>query len=169
MAYRGAWRPVLEFLSDEIAGQTSIRDYIDGEKVIQGFVAAYLSATEHFVFHTERELGGGYADICLEPRLQRYAGMRQGYVIEFKYLKRGEPAGEARVARAAATRRGATWRTSASIRRYGSAAWPSCSTVGSWCTPSPCPSRRRMNLLTRPFKSDRVANQRSRLCGEALP
>ena len=53
-----------EFLSAAIAGQSSIRDYIDGEKVIQGFPAAYLSATDHFVFHTERELGGGYADIC---------------------------------------------------------------------------------------------------------
>ena len=111
MAHRGAWRPVLEFLSDAIAGQTSIRDYIDGEKVIQGFLAAYLSATEHFVFHTERELGGGYADICLEPHLQRYAGMRHGYVIELKYLKRGEPAGEARVAKVARE-------AAAQVRRY---------------------------------------------------
>ena len=93
MAFRGAWRPVLEFLTAAIAGQTSIRDYIDGEKVIQGFLAAYLSATEHFVFHTERELGGGYADICLEPHLQRYPGMRHGYVIELKYLGRGARSG----------------------------------------------------------------------------
>ena len=101
MAFRGAWRPVLEFLSEAIASQTSIRDYIDGEKVIQGFLAAYLGATEHFIFHTERELGDGYADICLEPHLQRYTGMRHGYVIELKYLKRGQPATEARVAAAA--------------------------------------------------------------------
>ena len=101
MAFRGSWRPVLEFLSEAIASQTSIRDYIDGEKVIQGFLAAYLGATEHFVFHTERELGHGYADICLEPHLQRYTGMRHGYLIELKYLKRGEPATEARVAAAA--------------------------------------------------------------------
>ena len=98
MAYRGAWRPVLEFLGGAIAGQSSIRDYIDGEKVIQGFLAAYLSATEHFVFHTERELGGGYADICLEPHLQRYTGMRHGYVIELKYLKRSASATAARIA-----------------------------------------------------------------------
>ena len=111
MAYRGAWRPVLEFLSAAIARQTSIRDYIDGEKVIQGFLAAYLGATEHFVFHTERELGGGYADICLEPHLQRYTGMGHGYVIELKYLKRGEPADEPRVARAAQE-------AAAQVRRY---------------------------------------------------
>ena len=111
MAYRGAWRPVLEFLSAAIAGQSSIRDYIDGEKVIQGFLAAYLSATEHFVFHTERELGGGYADLCLEPHLQRYTGMRHGYVIELKYLKRGEAASETRVA-------GAAQEAEAQVRRY---------------------------------------------------
>ena len=111
MAYRGAWRPVLEFLSAAIAGQSSIRDYIDGEKVIQGFLAAYLSATEHFVFHTERELGGGYADLCLEPHLQRYTGMRHGYVIELKYLKRGEAASETRVA-------GAAQEAEAQVQRY---------------------------------------------------
>ena len=117
MAYRGAWRPVLEFLSAAIARQTSIRDYIDGERVVQGFLAAYLSATEHFVFHTEREWGDGYADICLEPHLQRYAGIRHGYVIELKYLKRserfqrGQPACEARVARAAQE-------AAAQVRRY---------------------------------------------------
>ena len=111
MAYRGAWRPVLEFLAGAIAGQSSVRDYIDGEKVIQGFLAAYLSATEHFVFHTERELGGGYADICLEPHLQRYPGMRRGYVIELKYLKRSAPAAQARIAQVAGKAR-------AQLRRY---------------------------------------------------
>ena len=43
----------------------------------------------------------GYADIRLEPHLQRYPGMRHGYVIELKYLKRSEPTSEARVAAAA--------------------------------------------------------------------
>ena len=100
MAYRGAWRPVVEFLAAAIAGQSSIRDYIDGEKVICGFLAAYLSCSDHFVFHSERELGGGYADICLEPHLQRYTGIRHGYVLELKYLARRDGASEARVAQA---------------------------------------------------------------------
>ena len=34
------------------------------------------------MFHTEREAGGGYADICLEPLLVRFTGMRHGYVID---------------------------------------------------------------------------------------
>ena len=44
------------------------------------------------MFHTERELGGGYADICLEPFLVRFTAMRHGYVIELKYLKRSASA-----------------------------------------------------------------------------
>ena len=34
MANEGAWQPVLEFLSEAIARQTGIRDYIAGEKVL---------------------------------------------------------------------------------------------------------------------------------------
>ena len=90
MAYRGAWRPVFDHLADAVARQTGVRDYIAGEKVLQGFLAAFLGTTGHFVFHSERELGGGYADICLAPNLASYVDMRHGYVVELKYVKRGE-------------------------------------------------------------------------------
>ena len=94
MANESEWRPVLEFLSEAIARQTGIRDYIAGEKVIQGFLAAYLSVTDYFVFRSEAELGKGHADISLEPLLARYPHLRTGYLIELKYLARGEPADE---------------------------------------------------------------------------
>ena len=90
MGFRGAWRPVMDFLRGAISRQTGIRDYIDGEKVVQGFLAAYLNVTDYFLFHSQYELGKGYADICLEPFLVRYPGLRFGYVIELKYLKRSE-------------------------------------------------------------------------------
>ena len=90
MAYRGAWRPVFDYLADRVARQTGVRDYIAGEKVLQGFLAAWLGTTGHFVFHSERELGGGYADICLAPNLASFVDMRHGYVVELKYVKRGE-------------------------------------------------------------------------------
>ena len=47
MATEGEWRPVLDFLSEAIARQTGIRDYIGGEKVIQGFLAAFLSVADY--------------------------------------------------------------------------------------------------------------------------
>ena len=90
MATEGEWRPVLEFLSEAIARQTGIRDYIGGEKVIQGFLAAYLSVTDYYVFRSEAELGKGHADIALEPLIARYPHLRRGYLIELKYLKRSE-------------------------------------------------------------------------------
>ena len=90
MAYRGAWRPVFDYLADRVARQTGVRDYIAGEKVLQGFLAAWLGTTGHFVFHSERELGGGYADVCLAPNLASFVDMRHGYVLELKYVKRSE-------------------------------------------------------------------------------
>ncbi len=96
MALEGAWQPAIERLSAAIAEHTGIRDYLQGEKVVQGFLAAYLSASGYFVFHTEMELAKGYADIVLVPRPERYPGMRHGFVIELKYVRR-DPQAEAQV------------------------------------------------------------------------
>jgi len=102
MANEGEWRPVLEFLSEAIARQTGIHDYIAGEKVIQGFLAVYLSWTDYFT---------GHADISLEPLVARYPQLRVGYLIELKYLARSEPVDEARVAATAGE-------ATAQLRRY---------------------------------------------------
>ena len=97
MALEGDWQPAIERLCKAVAEHTGIRDFIQGEKILQGFLAAYLGASEYFVFHTEQDLAKGYADIVLEPLAARYPGMRYGFVIELKYLSRGrEP--EPRVA-----------------------------------------------------------------------
>ena len=90
MANQGEWRPAFEFLGEAIAQHTGIRDYIAGEKVLQGFLAAYLSVTDYYVFRSEAELGKGHADISLEPLLARFPHLRVGYLIELKYLKRSE-------------------------------------------------------------------------------
>ena len=96
MALGGEWQPVFDFLRDAIATQTSIRDYLDGEKVLQGFLAAYLGVSRHFLVRTELELNKGFADIALEPLVAQYPELRHGYLIELKYLKRGD-ASEAKV------------------------------------------------------------------------
>ena len=90
MALHGEWRPVFDFLRDAIATQTSIRDYLDGEKIIQGFLAAYLGVSRHFLVRTEVELNKGFADIALEPLVAQFPELRYGYLIELKYIKRGE-------------------------------------------------------------------------------
>ena len=97
MAHDGEWRPVFDFLRHAIAKHTSIRDYLDGEKIIQGFLAAYLGVSRHFLLRTEPELGKGFADIALEPLVAQYPDLRHGFLIELKYIKRSEDAGEDKV------------------------------------------------------------------------
>ena len=111
MATEGAWEPVFDLIAGRIAEYTGIRDYIAGEKVLQGFLAAYLSLGEQLVLRSEAEYGKGYADLTLEPDVVRFPETRYGYLIELKYVKRGESADAARVE---ALRREAT----AQVRRY---------------------------------------------------
>ncbi len=88
MARDGAWRPAVDYLADAVRRQTGVRDYVQGERLLQGFLAAYLGAANCFVFHTEQELSKGYADMVLAPLAARYPSLRYGYVVELKYLER---------------------------------------------------------------------------------
>ena len=100
MAYKGEWRPAVEYIAAAIAEQTGIRDYIDGEKVVQAFLAAHFSVVGQFLIHSERELNKGYADLHLEPFVAQYPDIAYGYVIEIKYLKRSERVDDSVVAEA---------------------------------------------------------------------
>ncbi len=95
MAVAADWKPVFTFLADAIEQQTSIRDYLAGEKMIQGFLVAYLNVTNVFLCHTEWECSKGYVDLYLEPFRDRYAELHYGFLIELKYLKRGDSLNEA--------------------------------------------------------------------------
>ncbi len=90
MAYQGEWQAVFEFLAVEVDKQTSIRDYLTGEKVIQTFLLAYLSVTDYFIIRTEAEFGKGFADLYIEPFWAKYADVKYSYLIELKYLTRSE-------------------------------------------------------------------------------
>jgi hypothetical protein len=90
MAYRGEWQAVFDFLAGEIHEQTSVRDYLEGEKVLQGFLLAYLNVVNYFLTWSEREMGGGFVDLYLEPFLAQYQDMKFGYLIELKYISRSE-------------------------------------------------------------------------------
>lgn len=90
MAYRGEWQPFFDFVAQGIREQTSIRDYLSGEKVIQGFLLAYLNVSQFFLTWSEKEMGGGFADFYLEPFLARYPDMQFGYLVELEYISRSE-------------------------------------------------------------------------------
>ena len=68
--------------------QASIRDYLSGEKMVQGFLLAYLNVSHFFLTWSEKEMGGGFVDFYLEPFLARYRDMKFGYLVELKYIAR---------------------------------------------------------------------------------
>ena len=90
MAYRGNWKPVFRFIAGEIKTQTSVRNYLDGERAVQMFLLAYLNISNYYLCQTEREMSKGYADIFLEPFLAKFPDVRHGYLIEMKYIRRSE-------------------------------------------------------------------------------
>jgi hypothetical protein len=90
MAYSGEWEPVFRFLADAVETQTSVRDYLSGEKVIQTFLLAYLNVTDYYLTRSEEEMGKGFADLWLEPFTEKYPDLGYSYLIEVKYAKRSE-------------------------------------------------------------------------------
>ncbi len=87
MAYEGKWRAIFEYFAEELRRQTSIRDYIEGEKAMQTFHMVYMSLTNHYIIWPERELNKGYCDLWLSPNLVNHPQMKYSYVVELKYLK----------------------------------------------------------------------------------
>jgi len=90
MAHNGEWEPVFRFLAEQVEKQTSVRDYLNGEKVLQTFLLAYLNFTDYFITRSEAEMGKGFADLYLEPFLSKYPDLKYAYLIEVKYMTRGE-------------------------------------------------------------------------------
>jgi len=90
MAYAGEWEPVIRFLADEVRRQSSIRDFLDGEKVVQTFLLAYLNVTDYYLTRSEEEMGKGFSDLWLDPFTEKYPDLGYCYLIELKYSKRSE-------------------------------------------------------------------------------
>ena len=104
MGYKGTWQPALDFLRDALVEQTGIRDYMDGEKVIHGFVAAHFSMVNHYhVCTRSSDTATRATPTCTWSHSSpSTSDMGYGYVLELKYLKRREPLDESLLA---ATRR----------------------------------------------------------------
>jgi hypothetical protein len=77
-------------MSEQIEKQTAIRDYLNGEKVIQGFLLAYLNVADFYITQSESEMNKGYSDIYMEPFLSKFPDLEYSYLIELKYITRGE-------------------------------------------------------------------------------
>ena len=89
-AYDAAWQPLFAYIAAELEKQSRIREFIDGEAHVKGFLLAYLNMTNLYQLMPEYELGKGYADFYFRPNPQM-PDIRYAYLMEVKYLKRDEP------------------------------------------------------------------------------
>ena len=84
----GEWRPLFAYLAEKYRVSGSVRDGIDGEARINGFIRAYLTMKSHFLVRPELEQNGGFSDYALFPDLNAGpATPRHSYVIELKHSK----------------------------------------------------------------------------------
>jgi len=92
-AEKGEWRGFVGVLASIVKENFAVRDTVEGEKVVQSTLVALLVASggPYFVKH-EREAGGGFYDIALEPQLLRWPEIAHAALIEMKYVKAGDPA-----------------------------------------------------------------------------
>ena len=88
MAYQGEWQGFFDYVTAAVREQASVRDFLAAEKMIHGFLLAYLNVSHYFLTWSEKEMGGGFVDFYLEPFLARYRDMQFGYLIELKYIAR---------------------------------------------------------------------------------
>ena len=92
-ARRGEWNGFTGILSGIVKENFAVRDAVEGEKVVQSTLVALLTAAKgpYLVSH-EREAGGGFYDLALAPRLDRWPDIAHAALIEMKYVKAGDPA-----------------------------------------------------------------------------
>jgi len=92
MAYDGDWKPFFNYFSEQIYKQTSVRDFMEGEKTVQMFHLVYLNLLNYFTIHSEAEMGKGFADLWLTPNFIAHPEMQHCYLVELKYVPRAQEA-----------------------------------------------------------------------------
>ena len=88
MALRGEWEPVFRYFADELERQSAVREFIEGEAHVKGFLLAYLGLTRGYTILPEHESSKGYADFFMMPDLVRQPEIAFSYLVEVKYARR---------------------------------------------------------------------------------
>ena len=87
-AYDGHWKPFFESIALAYRENSSVRDAMEGERNLQGFLKAYLALASYYLMEPELEMNYGYCDFFLLPDKQRYPDVAHSYILELKYAGR---------------------------------------------------------------------------------
>ena len=88
LVYDGHWKPFFESIAGAYHENSSIRDGMEGERNLQGFLKAYLALASYYLVEPELEMNYGYCDFFLLPDKQRYPDIEHSYILELKYAAR---------------------------------------------------------------------------------
>lgn len=88
LVYDGHWKPFFESIASAYHENSSIRDGMEGERNLQGFLKAYLALASYYLVEPELEMNYGYCDFFLLPDKQRYPDIEHSYILELKYAAR---------------------------------------------------------------------------------
>ena len=86
-ALDGQWEPMVSEIASIYERTTSVRQLIEGERNLQGFMNAYLTLNPYYLATPEMEMSHGFCDFFLMPDLRRYPMVRHSYILELKYLR----------------------------------------------------------------------------------
>ena len=86
-ALHGDWRPMMDCILKAYHDTTAVRQLIEGERNLQGFMNAYLTLTSYYLVAPEMEFSHGYCDFFLLPNHAAYPTVAHSYILELKYLK----------------------------------------------------------------------------------
>ena len=86
LAVDGKWQPVFEMIAERYAQVSSVRNAIEGERNLQGFMMCMFSLCSYYLMLPEIEMSHGYCDIFLMPDRKRYPEVAHSYIVELKYL-----------------------------------------------------------------------------------
>ena len=86
-ALDGDWQPLIKYICRAYHDTTAIRQLIEGERNLQGFMNAYLTLTNYYLIAPEMEFSHGYCDFFLLPNYAVYPMVKHSYILELKYLK----------------------------------------------------------------------------------
>lgn len=87
-AYDGNWKPLTDFIAQSYKANSSVRNTIEGEHHLQGFIKAYLALTNYYLLQPELEMNYGYCDFFLLPDKKHFPDIRHSYILEVKYAPR---------------------------------------------------------------------------------
>ena len=88
MAYDGRWKPFFESVAQTYRENSAVRDAMEGERNLQGFLKAYLALASYYLVEPELEMNYGYCDFFLLPDRKRYPDVKHSYILELKYATR---------------------------------------------------------------------------------